>query len=121
VWAFLIALSIPILWVILGFILNFSSTWQLLIDTVTGIISFLMVFLIQNSQNRQSSATQLKLNELILSVEGASDRLIFIEGANEDDLERLKHVFRYRATKVSDVLPDDHSDTITQNTVELTG
>ena len=100
VWAFLIAVSIPIFWVIAGYLFGFSSTWELSINTVTGIITFLMVFVIRNSQNRQSRATQLKLNELLRSVESASDRLINIEGADEDDLERLKHVFRHRAKKV---------------------
>jgi low affinity Fe/Cu permease len=100
VWAFLIAVSIPVFWIIAGYLFGFSSTWELLINTITGIITFLMVFLIRNSQNRQSSATQLKLNELLRSVENASDRLINIEGADEDDLERLKHVFRRRAQKV---------------------
>ncbi|HEX3721528.1 MAG TPA: low affinity iron permease family protein [Nitrolancea sp.] len=100
VWAFLIAVSIPCLWIGAGYLFGFSSSWELAINTTTGVITFLMVFLIQNSQNRQSRATHLKLNELLRSVEPASNRLINIEIANEDDLERLKQVFKHRAKKV---------------------
>jgi len=100
VWAFLIAVSIPCVWICAGYFFDFSSSWELAINTTTGIITILMVFLIRNSQNRQSRATQLKLNELLRSVEPASNRLINIEIANEEDLERLKQVFRHRAKKV---------------------
>jgi low affinity Fe/Cu permease len=99
-WAFLIAAAIIIIWAISGPIFGFSDTWQLVINTGTTIVTFLMVFLIQNSQNRESRATQLKLDEIIHSINNASDRLIDIEGADEEDLERLQEVFRRRAEKV---------------------
>jgi len=99
-WAFLTAASIIVVWGISGPIFGFSDTWQLVINTSTTIVTFLMVFLIQNSQNRESRATQLKLDELIRAVESASDRFIDIEGADEEDLERLKEVFRRTAESV---------------------
>ena len=99
-WAFLVAVTIIIVWAISGPIFGFSDTWQLVINTGTTIVTFLMVFLIQNSQNRESRATQLKLDELIRSLENASDRFIDIEGADEEDLERLQEVFRRRAEKI---------------------
>jgi low affinity Fe/Cu permease len=99
-WAFLIAAAIIIVWAISGPIFGFSDTWQLVINTGTTIVTFLMVFLIQNSQNRESRATQLKLDEIIRAIQNASDRLIDIEGASEEDLERLQAVFRRRAEKV---------------------
>ncbi|HEX7103133.1 MAG TPA: low affinity iron permease family protein, partial [Nitrolancea sp.] len=99
-WAFLIAASIIIVWAISGPVFGFSDTWQLVINTGTTIVTFLMVFLIQNSQNRESRATQLKLDELIRSIQNASDRLIDIEGADEEDLERLQEVFRRHAERI---------------------
>jgi len=99
-WAFLIAAAIIIIWAISGPVFGFSDTWQLVINTGTTIVTFLMVFLIQNSQNRESRATQLKLDELIRSIQNASDRLIDIEGADEEDLERLQEIFRRRAEKI---------------------
>src|SRR5690242_21151572 len=88
--AFTTACAIIIVWAISGPVFGFSDTWQLVINTGTTIVTFLMVFLIQNSQNRESRATQLKLDELIRSIQNASDRLIDIEGADEEDLERLQ-------------------------------
>jgi len=99
-WAFLTAATIILIWAISGPIFGFSDTWQLVINTGTTIVTFLMVFLIQNSQNRESRATQLKLDELIRALENASDRFIDIEGADEEDLERLQEVFRQRAEKL---------------------
>jgi low affinity Fe/Cu permease len=98
--AVLLAFGLVLVWVACGPLFHFSAAWQLTINTGSSVITFLMVFLIQNSQNRQSRATHLKLNELLRSVEPASNRLINIEIANEDDLERLKQVFKHRAKKV---------------------
>jgi low affinity Fe/Cu permease len=99
-WAFLVAFAIIIVWALSGPVFGYSDTWQLVINTGTTIVTFLMVFLIQNSQNRESRATQLKLDEIIRAIQNASDRLIDIEGASEEDLERLQQVFRRRAEKV---------------------
>lgn len=87
--AFIIAVSTILIWVITGPIFNFSDTWQLVINTGTTIVTFLMVFLIQRSQNKDSRAVHLKLNELVDSLKGPSNRLIDVEGLTEEDLEVL--------------------------------
>ncbi len=91
--AFLIALFIIITWAITGPIFRWSDTWQLVINTGTTIITFLMVFIIQQSQNKDSMAMQLKLNELIASNELASNRLIVVEDLSQDELEVLKRFY----------------------------
>ncbi|HET7036045.1 MAG TPA: low affinity iron permease family protein [Thermomicrobiaceae bacterium] len=92
-WAFLLAVTVVIVWGLTGPIFGFSDTWQLVINTGTTIVTFLMVFLIQNSQNRESAATQLKLDEIIRALEGASNHLIDIEEAGEARLDHLKRVY----------------------------
>lgn len=92
-WAFLIALFVIIIWIVTGPIFNFSNTWQLVINTGTTVITFLMVFIIQQSQNKDSLALQLKLNELIASNKSASNRLIDIEDLTQDELEVLKKFY----------------------------
>jgi len=88
--AFILALAIVIIWGITGPLFNFSETWQLVINTGTTIITFLMVFLIQRTQNKDSLAIQLKLNEIIASIYGASNKLVDIEDLSEKELETLK-------------------------------
>jgi low affinity Fe/Cu permease len=88
--AFVCALGVVILWAILGPIFQFSNTWQLVINTGTTIITFLMVFLIQRSQNKDSLAIHLKLNEIVAALEGASNRLIDVEALTEKDLQTLE-------------------------------
>lgn len=90
---FLCALLIVILWGITGPFFNFSDTWQLVINTGTTIITFLMVFVIQQSQNKDTMAIQLKLNELIAANKGASNRLIDIEDLTEDELQAVKKFY----------------------------
>lgn len=90
---FIVAISIVIIWAVSGPIFNYSDTWQLVINTGTTIITFLMVFVIQQSQNKDSIALQLKLNELIASQKNASNRLIDIEDLTEDELEVLKKFY----------------------------
>jgi low affinity Fe/Cu permease len=99
-WAFLTASLVILIWGISGPVFGFSDTWQLVINTGTTIVTFLMVFLIQNSQNREARATQLKLDELIRSVDRASDRLIDIEEGSDEELDRLESIFRRRAERV---------------------
>ena len=93
-WAFLTALFLVILWMISGPMFGFSDTWQLVINTGTTIITFLMVFLIQNAQNRDTVAVQLKLDELLRSVKGARIGMINIDELSDEDLKRLREHFK---------------------------
>lgn len=95
--AFVISFSIVLLWIISGPLFNFSDTWQLVINTGTTIITFLMVFLIQRSQNKDSIALHLKLNELIVAQKLASNRLVSVEDINEKDLLILKKFYEHVA------------------------
>jgi low affinity Fe/Cu permease len=88
--AFLIALGIILVWAITGPIFHYSDTWQLVINTGTTIITFLMVFLIQNAQNRDAEAVQIKLDELIRAVESANNEMIDLEGLDEEELDLLR-------------------------------
>ena len=88
--AFVLALSIIILWGVSGPLFGWSDTWQLVINTGTTIVTFLMVFLIQNAQNRDAAAIQAKLDELIRSIDGARNQFIGIEHLTEDQLEQIR-------------------------------
>jgi len=91
--AFLLAFLVIILWAVTGPIFNFSNTWQLVINTGTTIITFLMVFVIQQSQNKDTVAIQLKLNELIAASSTASNRLVDVEDLSAKELETLKKFY----------------------------
>lgn len=91
--AFSIALAVILVWAITGPLFHFSDTWQLVINTGTTIITFLMVFAIQQSQNKESMAMQIKLNELIAATKGASNRVIDIEDLTEQELLVLKKFY----------------------------
>jgi low affinity Fe/Cu permease len=91
--AFFIALTVIVLWGISGPIFDFSDTWQLVINTGTTVITFLMVFLIQQSQNKDTKALHLKLNELIACNKAASNRLIDIEDLTSEEIEVLKNFY----------------------------
>ena len=93
--AFIGICAITLVWMVTGPLFHWSDTWQLVINTVTNIVSMLMVFLIQNTQNREGSALQLKMDELLRAVRGAQNAFINIENLSEDDLMRLK--VRYSA------------------------
>lgn len=93
-WAFIIALSIIIIWAITGPIFHFSDKWQLIINTATTITTFLMVFVIQNTQNRDGKAVQIKLDELIRAVRGARNELVDIEEISDEELEKLHQEFQ---------------------------
>lgn len=88
-WTFCGALAIVLVWAAIGPFVGYSEVWQLVINTSTTIITFLMVFLIQRSQNKDSAAIHLKLNELLASDRNASNRLVAVEDLDEDDLRRL--------------------------------
>jgi low affinity Fe/Cu permease len=93
-WAFALAVGIILAWVVTGPLFGFSDTWQLVINTGTTIVTFLMVFLIQRAQNKDAQAIQLKLNELVAAVQGASNRLINVEDLSEQEVEALHRHYR---------------------------
>ena len=93
-WGFGVAAAIVIAWAATGPLFHFSNTWQLVINTGTTIVTFLMVFLIQRSQNKESLAIQLKLNEVVAALEGASNRLIDVEDLTEQELVTLRRHFQ---------------------------
>jgi low affinity Fe/Cu permease len=93
-WAFILAALIIIVWAFTGPMFHYSDTWQLVINTGTTIITFLMVFLIQNTQNRDAKAIHLKLDELIRAVEGARTHLVELEELSDEELERLQEQFK---------------------------
>ena len=95
--AFLIAISVIIIWGVTGPIFHYSDTWQLIINTGTTIVTFLMVFLIQKSQNKDSKAIHLKLNELLASHQGASNRMVDIEDITEKELDQLHKFYQQLA------------------------
>jgi len=102
--AFVTALLVVLVWALSGPLFDYSDTWQLVINTSTTIVTFLMVFLIQNTQNRDTLAIQLKLAELILAVKGAENRLATAEDLSEEELEDLHQDYRRRAEEALDHL-----------------
>lgn len=101
--AFIIAVALILVWAISGPFFNFSETWQLVINTGTTIVTFLMVFLIQKAQNKDSKAIQIKLNELIAAHEKASNRIVDIEDLTEKELDKLHRYYE----KLSDLAEED--------------
>jgi low affinity Fe/Cu permease len=91
--AFIIAATVVVVWAVSGPLFHYSETWQLVINTGTTIITFLMVFLIQKSQNKDSKAIHLKLNELLASHEGTSNRIVDIENLTENELDELHRFY----------------------------
>ena len=108
---FTLAVTVIVVWVITGPLFEFSDTWQLVINTGTTIITFLMVFLIQRTQNKDALAIHMKLNEIVAALEGASNRLIDVEDLTEDEIETLhKHYQRLVAMAKKDLkLTQSHS------------
>jgi low affinity Fe/Cu permease len=99
-WAFVVALCGVVLWLFVGPLFHFSDTWQLTMSTLCSIIPTLMVFLIQNTQNRDAKAMQLKLDELIRASDAARNQLIHLEAMSDSDLDALEQEFqRVRATR----------------------
>ena len=93
-WAFTAALLVIVIWLVTGPVFHFSNTWQLIINTATTIITFLMVFLIQNTQNRDAKAVHLKLDELIRAVKDARNELVDLEELSDEELQKLEEQFR---------------------------
>jgi low affinity Fe/Cu permease len=106
-WAFLIAILVILVWVVTGPIFQFSDTWQLIINTGTTIATFLMVFLIQNTQNRDARAIHLKLDELIRAVKEARNSLVDLEDVSDEELDKLQKQFerlRKREADTQDIV-----------------
>jgi low affinity Fe/Cu permease len=101
-WGFGLALGIVLVWGITGPLFRWSDTWQLVINTGTTIVTFLMVFLIQRTQNKDGLAIQLKLNELVAAMQGASNRLIDVEDLSEQELKLLHAHYRRLAQMAGD-------------------
>ncbi len=92
-WAFVVAIAVIVIWAATGHIFHYSDTWQLIINTGTTIVTFLMVFLIQNTQNRDAKAVHLKLDELIRALKGARNKLVDLEKMSDDELKSLEEQF----------------------------
>jgi len=106
--AFIVAVFIVLTWLVSGPMFGYSDTWQLVINTATTIVTFLMVFLIQNTQNRDAKAIHLKLDELIRTTERARNSLVDLESFSDEELAQLQEQFtRLRAREASQVEPSD--------------
>ena len=97
--AFWTAVTLILIWLVTGPLFHFSDTWQLIINTGTTIVTFLMVFLIQNTQNRDTKAIQLKLDELLRAVTSARNELVHLEDLSDEDLEKLRKEFEALAAR----------------------
>ena len=109
-WAFTLAIVIIAVWGLTGPTFGFSNTWQLIINTGTTIVTFLMVFLIQNTQNRDSKALNLKLDEVIRAVKGARNQLINLEGLSDEDLKSIEKQFELVRKKAERDGENGHSE-----------
>jgi low affinity Fe/Cu permease len=102
--AFAIAALLIVVWLVTGPLFHFSDTWQLVINTATTVITFLMVFLIQNTQNRDSEAVHLKLDELIRALEGAHNALLDLEDLDDKELDKIRETYAELADSARQLL-----------------
>ena len=110
-WAFAGAVLAILVWVVTGPMFHFSDTWQLVINTATTIVTFLMVFLIQNTQNRDAKAVHLKLDELIRALKNARNELVDLENLSDEELQQLEEQFRsMRERAENDGSPSRHTE-----------
>ena len=109
-WAFLLALLTIMIWSATGPFFNFSDTWQLFVNTGTTIVTFLMVFLIQNTQDRETRIINLKLDELLRGVEGARTGLVELNGMSDDELKNVRQEFERLREKYAPLIDDDLAD-----------
>ena len=110
-WAFAGAVLVILVWILTGPMFHFSDTWQLVINTATTIVTFLMVFLIQNTQNRDAKAVHLKLDELIRALEDARNELVDLENLSDKDLKKLEEQFKsMRKRAEDDGSPSRHAE-----------
>jgi low affinity Fe/Cu permease len=113
--AFGLAVIVIVVWAITGPIFGFSDTWQLIINTGTTIVTFLMVFLIQNTQNRDTGAIQAKLDELIRAIDGAHNALLDLEELDESEIEHIRRDYRKLAAQARKAIKDGGADTDTHD------
>lgn len=125
-WSFVLCVVLILIWLVSGPFFHYSDTWQLLVNTATTVFTFLAVFLIQNTQNRDAKAVHLKLDELISSVAGARNRLVDLEDLSDEELAELQDQFRRLRSRAKQNKEDDlraiHGDIdedILQNTGSL--
>src|SRR5215813_7541659 len=112
-WAFTGAVLVFLVWILTGPTFHFSDTWQLIINTATTVITFLMVFLIQNTQNRDAKAMHLKLDELIRALKGARNQLVDLEDLSDEELKKLEEQFqRMRKRAENDGSPSRHVERV---------
>jgi len=113
-WAFAAAVLAILVWLVTGPMFHFSNTWQLIINTATTIITFLMVFLIQNTQNRDAKAMHLKLDELIRAIKNARDELVDLEELSDEELKKLEEQFRRtrKRAETDEASPSRHVDPV---------
>jgi len=109
--AFIIAITVIVIWGVTGPVFKYSDTWQLIINTGTTIVTFLMVFLIQKSQNKDSKAVHLKLNEMLASHQGASNRMVNLEDLTEKELDQLHKFY----VQLSDLAEEEDDITCTHS------
>ena len=111
-WAFTAAVLAILVWILTGPTFHFSDTWQLIINTATTIITFLMVFLIQNTQNRDAKAMHLKLDELIRAIKNARNELVDLEDLSDEELKKLEKQFRgmRKRAENDEASPSRHAD-----------
>jgi low affinity Fe/Cu permease len=112
--AFMLAVTVIVVWAITGPLFRFSDTWQLVINTGTTIVTFLMVFLIQRAQNKDALAIHLKLNEIVAAMEGASNRLIDVEDLSEPEIDALRKYYK----RLIDLAREDDNLTTTHSIEE---
>src|SRR5438067_9703581 len=109
-WAFAGAVLVILVWILTGPTFHFSDTWQLIINTATTIVTFLMVFLIQNTQNRDAKAVHLKLDEVIRALKGARNQLVDLENLSDEELKKLEKQFQgMRRRAENDGSPSRHA------------
>jgi low affinity Fe/Cu permease len=106
-WAFLLALLVVVVWALTGPYFNYSDTWQLVINTGTTVVTFLMVFLIQNTQNRESRIVGLKLDELLRGVEGSRTGFVQLDHMSDEDLKLVQQEFTRMRDKYAPLIDDD--------------
>jgi low affinity Fe/Cu permease len=110
-WAFAGAVLVILVWIFTGPVFHFSDTWQLVINTATTIVTFLMVFLIQNTQNRDAKVAHLKLDELIRALKGARNELVDLENLSDEELKKLEKQFKSMRKRAENGLPSRLAET----------